>query len=174
MTANPARSSARNLTTLLSFSQCARRFCLTIAFLGKCVGVVFIQKPSYSNPHNPVLNLKLLRTSALEIRTLHHPLLQGHSLWLSLGGWPTWEIISHLLQPRWCYYKCRPLVRTQTESPAKWLKAVSQRRAKLTLVCQKGDNQSLTSSSATRDAQAVDSVDSRGNYCRCRSSKKKR
>ena len=68
---NPARSSARNLTTLLSFSQCARIVCLAIAFLGKCVGVVFIQKPSHGNPHNPVLNLKLLRTSALEIRTLH-------------------------------------------------------------------------------------------------------
>ena len=131
MTANPARSSARNLTTLLSFSQCARIVCLAIAFWGKCLGVAFIQKPSHSNPHNPVLNLKLLRTSALEIRTLHHPLLQGHSLWLSLGGWPTWEIISHLLQPRWCYYNFRPLVRTQTESPAKWLKAVSQMRAKL-------------------------------------------
>ena len=42
MTANPARSPARNLTTLLSFSQCARIVCLAIAFLGKCVGVTFI------------------------------------------------------------------------------------------------------------------------------------
>ena len=53
-------------------------------------------------------------------------LFQIHSLWLSFGSRPTWEIIRHLLQPRWCHCRCGPLVRAQTESQARWVKAVSQ------------------------------------------------
>ena len=45
--------------------------CVWHFFFCKYLGVAFIQKPSHSNPHNPVLNLKLLGTSALEIRNLH-------------------------------------------------------------------------------------------------------
>ena len=123
---NHSRSSARNLTTLLSFSQCARIVCLVIAFLGKCVGVVFIQKPSHGNLHNPVLLWRQELRTAGDCCRLRITLFQIHSLWLSLGSWPTWEIIRHLLQPRWCEYRCGPLVRAQTKSQARWVKAVSQ------------------------------------------------
>ena len=91
----------------------------------------------HRSPHKPVLNLKLLRPEDFcfggkkncitgDWCRVRITLFQIHSLWLSFGSRPTWEIIRHLLQPRWCHCRCGPLVRAQTESQARWVKAVSQ------------------------------------------------
>ena len=61
------------------------------------------RKPFHSNPHNPVLNLKLLRTSALEIRTSHCWWLlssQNHSIPNPLTLTQPWGSL-RLLRRRW-------------------------------------------------------------------------